>query len=405
MTEPTPHRVLIAGGGVAGLEAMIALRCLAGDRVSVTLLAPEHEFVLRALSVQDPFARPTPRHYDLAAMCADHGAAFVRDALESVEPTAHAVTTRSGARLAYDDLIVAVGAHPQRVFSSSLTFTGLDDVEAVHGLVQDVEGGYTRRIAFVVPPGVSWPLPLYELALMTAERASGLGLDVDVQIVTPEPAPLAIFGRRAGEAIGRLLEDAGIVVHTDTFVADVRDGDVVLHDGGSVVQAERVVALPRLIGPAVPGLPADADGFVRIDDHGAVPGTPGVWAAGDGTRFPLKQGGIAAQLADTIAHAIAARLGRDVDAPPFRPRLRAKLLTGGRPKYLSEMITGGWGDASSTAVDEPLWWPPTKVAAPHLGPYLDRLDAGCPQAAGGAAAGTTSTGRFARRTSSRVTLP
>ena len=51
------------------------------------------------------------------------------------------------------------------------TFRGQEDVEALHGLVQDIEEGYVRSVAFVVPAGVSWSLPLYELALMTARRA------------------------------------------------------------------------------------------------------------------------------------------------------------------------------------------------------------------------------------------
>lgn len=52
--EPgTPRfRVLIAGGGVAALEALLALRELAGDRVAPMLFAPDPEFQ-RCL-------RPTP---------------------------------------------------------------------------------------------------------------------------------------------------------------------------------------------------------------------------------------------------------------------------------------------------------------------------------------------------------
>jgi sulfide:quinone oxidoreductase len=38
-------RVLIAGGGAAGLETMMALRALAGERVDLTLVAPDDEFV------------------------------------------------------------------------------------------------------------------------------------------------------------------------------------------------------------------------------------------------------------------------------------------------------------------------------------------------------------------------
>ena len=78
------------------------------------------------------------------------------------------------------------------------TFTGSHaDAEALHGLVQDVEGGYTTRVAFVVPADVAWPLPLYELALMLAERAFEMNIDVELHFVTPETAPLRAFGPAA----------------------------------------------------------------------------------------------------------------------------------------------------------------------------------------------------------------
>ena len=67
----------------------------------------------------------------------------------------------------------------------------------MHGLIQDVEGGYAKSIAFVVPPGVTWALPLYELALMTAERAYSVNTDVELTLVTPEDEPLGVFGREA----------------------------------------------------------------------------------------------------------------------------------------------------------------------------------------------------------------
>ena len=115
----------------------------------------------------------------------------------------------------------------------------------------------------------------------------------------------------------------------------------------------------------MPGLPADAHGFIPIDDHGRVHDTPGVWAVGDGTTFPLKQGGIAAQQAVAVAEMIAAAAGAPVTPQPFRPELRAKLITGARPTYLREVIVGGAGSDSSEASEEPLWWPPTKIAAAH----------------------------------------
>ena len=374
MSDEPRHHVVIAGGGVAGLEALVGLRHLAKDHVRVTLLAPTDEYVVRALSVQDPFARPAPRHYPLEGICRDHDAAFVRDAVQRVDPAARTITTRGGETLGYDSLLVAIGARAVPVFEQALTFRGLQDAEAMHGLVQDVEAGFVSRIAFVVPPGTTWPLPLYELALMTAERAHGMDVDASLTIVTPEPEPLAIFGRTASEQVDELLSRRGIIVRTGCQVSSVEDGSVVVSPGNVEVRAQRVVALPRLEGPGLPGLPADADGFLPVDELGRVRGTEDVYGAGDGTSLPIKQGGIAAQQAGAAARSIAAAAGTGVPTRPFRPVLRAELLTGSRSAYLRQAVAGGGGEDTSTVSDEPLWWPPSKVVSPYLAPYLEGFD-------------------------------
>jgi sulfide:quinone oxidoreductase len=372
--EDSRHHVVIAGGGVAGLEALIALRELAGDRVRATLVAPTDEFLLRALSVRDPFARPAPRRYALEAVCADHGAEFRRDAVQAVDARAGQVRLGSGGTLPYDSLLVAVGAQASPALEGALTFRGLQDAEAMHGLVQDVEAGIVKSVAFVVPPGVTWPLPLYELALMTAERAYDMSVEVALSIVTPEPRPLGLFGQTASDSVEALLAERGIAVQTECRATSVEEGTVLGAGGRPEVRAQRVVALPTLSGPRIEGLPADADGFHPVDELGRVDGLDGVFAAGDGTTLPIKQGGIAAQQAASAASAIAGRAGADVEPHPFRPVLRAELLAGSRSTYLREHVASTVGE-TSTASEHALWWPPTKVAAPHLAPYLERVGA------------------------------
>src|SRR3954447_10232270 len=200
--------VLIAGGGPAALEAALALHRLAGERVSTTLLAPEANLTYRPLSVLAPFAAGGATTYPLEQMAADAGFSHVRGRLDHVDPVAHTVTTITGEQLAYDYLIIASGARPVQPFPAATAFTGsITDQERLHGLVQDVEGGYVRRIAFVVPAGNSWPLPLYELALMLAERAYQMCVDVALHLVTPEGAPLALFGGEASAHVRALLDE------------------------------------------------------------------------------------------------------------------------------------------------------------------------------------------------------
>lgn len=138
--------------------------------------------------------------------------------------------------------------------------------------------------------------------------------------------------------------------------------------GGARIAADRVVALPTFEGHSISGIPQNEEGFVPTDAHMRVQGLTDVYAAGDATRFPIKQGGLAAQQADVAAASIAARVGISASHEPFHPVLRAALLTGGTPHYLRAEADGLPGNAADS--DRPLWWPPGKVAGRYLAPYL-----------------------------------
>jgi sulfide:quinone oxidoreductase len=374
-----PLRVIVAGGGVAGLEAVMALKRTAGDRVAIMLVAPNDEFVYRPLSVGEPFALGAPQTVSLAKFAEEHDAWFRRDTVETVFPETHAIALGDGSDVVYDELIVAVGARRVPAYEHSTPFRGQEDVEAMHGLIKDVEMGYVRRIAFVVPPGISWSLPLYELALMTAQRAFEMGTEVELTLVTPEERPLPVFGAQASADVAAALEEAGIEVHCSAVAEVPARGRVVLHPSGDVIDCERVIALAGIEAIPVKGLPADSAGFLQVDAHCRVGGLEHVYAAGDGTNFPLKQGGLACQQADVAAENIARAAGVALKPATFKPVLRGQLLTGQKPRFMHHDISGRAGDRSEST-DHMLWWPPMKVAGRYLAPYLalqgDVLDAG-----------------------------
>ena len=370
----TAHRVLIAGGGVAGLEALLALRHLAGDRVALTLLAPERQFTYRPMAVGVPFARGHMQRHDLADVARATGAEFVRGELAEVDVPARSAVLTDGRRIEYDALLVAVGAGAEPTFSRVRTWTPELDQEVFGGLLADLEEGYAKRIAFVVPPDVAWPLPAYELALMTAWDARDMGQDdVEVTVYTPEEAPLEIFGTEASAGLRADLEEAGVRVETGVVVEEDPDAPARLlaGAGGPPLGTQRVIALPRAVARGVGGLAADERGFIRTDEHGRVESAPGVWAAGDAIAFPIKQGGLAAQQADAAAEAIAAEAGADIEPQPFRPVLRGVLLTGRGKRWIRRDLEGAEeGETQRHA----LWWPPTKIAGRYLAPYLAALD-------------------------------
>jgi sulfide:quinone oxidoreductase len=369
MVKDSPTKVLIIGGGVAALEALIALRNLAEERVSIELVTPKADFAYRPLAVAEPFGLGEVKRYDIVEIARAHGAALHLAGVDGVDTAAREVATWDGRRLGYDVLLIAVGAQPEPSVPGSITIKGPGYTSRFRTVLRDLEQRTIKRVTFAVPPGASWPLPLYELALMTAAEVTKRRLRrVTLSLVTPEDAPLELFGGAASEAARALLEERAIELLTGQYPAEFRDGALGLVPGGSI-PADRVVSLPRLRGPHLGGLPADSEGFIPVDLHGRVEGQDDVYAAGDATTSPIKQGGIATQQADAAAEAIAARAGAPVDPKPFRPVLRGLLLTGSTPRYMRAEVSGGRGEDWAVS-EQALWWPPSKIAGRWLAPYL-----------------------------------
>jgi sulfide:quinone oxidoreductase len=363
-----PTRVLIAGAGVAAFEAALALRALASAHVSVELLAPERDFVYRPLAVAAPFRVGEVRQFPLDGLVHSAGAALRHGAVQAVDAIRKVVTTREGEEVSYDALLLTLGTRPIEEITGALTFRGPQDEGEVERLLEQARSGWVKKIVFAMPRAAAWPLPLYELALLTQAHLSNRGAEeVAIEIVTPESAPLELFGVGASEAIRELLDIRGIGVTLGTIPMEVADG--FLHmASGAPVRADRVVALPRLEGPFVEGIPQNGQGFVNVDAHGVVPGLDEVWAAGDMTDFPVKQGGLAAQQAEAAAQSIAAFAGSAVEPQPFAPVLRGLLLTGLLPRF----IRGASKDEKPSFDTEPLWWPPAKIVGRYLAPFLAR---------------------------------
>jgi sulfide:quinone oxidoreductase len=373
-------RVLVAGGGVAGLETVLALQALAGDRVAIELLAPGRHFTYRPLAVAEPFRSGSVQRIPLAAVAGERGVRLHRDALARVRAGDRAVETQGGERLDYDALVLALGARPVEAVRGALTFRGPQDAGRVAAIVERLRDGTLRRLAFVVPSGTSWALPLYELALQTAAAVRGSGAEAELVLVTPEPAPLAAFGDQAGAAVGALLAERAVELRTGTAVEEYDGAHLRLRSGASR-GADAVIALPRLLGPRVRGVPADRLGFAPVDELTRVIGLDGVHAVGDIAAHGLKQGGLAAQQAGVAATVIAAAAGAPVRPRPYRPVLRGLLLTGSDVRYLRNDPHRG-----SDASRDPLWWPPAKIAGRHLAHYLAaHLDLVAPSLAAAAA--------------------
>jgi len=366
-------RVLVLGAGVAGLEAALALQALGEGRVTVELVSPDSEFVYRPLAVAEPFRLAEARRFPVAHLAEAAGASLTVASALRVDPDRKTVETSAG-EIDYDVLLLALGAKPLVAVPGAVTFRGPRDEAAFEAVLSDAKEGRAHRLVFTMPAGMSWPLPLYELALLTAVHLSDTGSEVTIELVTPEPEPLQLFGKAASEAITELFGLHGIRLVTSTIPLEA-SGGVLRFLGTGETAADRVIALPRLEGPRLEGIPHDGNGFVPVDEHQRVRDLEDVFAAGDIASFPVKQGGLAAQQADAAAEAIAAEAGAQVEPQPFRPVLRGILLTGLTPRFMRTEL----GTYETELDTEALWWPPAKIVGRYLAPFLaDQLQLSSP---------------------------
>ena len=269
-----------------------------------------------------------------------------------VDRDRYTVHCRSGRAIAFEALVLAVGAtlhvrYPQALTLHEGAGAGLTQ------LVSDITSADVRRVAFVTPERMAWPLPLYETALMTAALGRMRQLRLSLTLVTGEPPP-----SRCSAIAPAPSCDPSWTRHDIELLAARRcqvpaaDRVVVLGEHGGETRelaVDRVVALPELIGPHIRGLPSAPHGFIPIDHLCRVPGLGGVYAAGDGTDYPVKHGAIAAQQAQVAARCIAAAAGANIEPHPFHPTLRGMLLTGGTPRYLTARLVAAHPFRSTTA--------------------------------------------------------
>jgi sulfide:quinone oxidoreductase len=375
-------RVVVAGGGVAGLEVAIALRELAGGRARVEICSPREDFVYRPFAVGEPYGRSRPMRYPLASLAAACGAELRLASIGAVDVAGRRAITHDGERLDYDYLVLAPGSRLLRSVSGTVPFWGVPEEGPVREVVRGIRGGSLRTVIFTLPGIHSWALPAYELALLAdRERRAGGHAGQRLIVVTPEDAPLGLFGRRASEEVGEFLGQRGIEVLTGTHPVAFEGGCLRVAPGGEM-RADAVVSLPRLQGRQIEGVPHDERGFIPVDEHCWVQGLERVLAAGDVTSFPVKQGGISSQQADAAAEAIAAELGALPEARPFEPVLRGVLWTGGKPRYVYGELGGGHGETSVLSERAP--WSTEhddKIIARFLTPFLAEFETPCSRSA------------------------
>ena len=349
---------MIAGGGVAALEAVLALREWAGAEFPIELICPRSEFEYRPLLVLEPFVEASPETVDLGAFAKQNGVALHQDSMAAVDRGRKIVRTAGDREVSYRALLVALGAQALPGLEGTQSFSNHADAAALRKALEGFKPGSEMTLAFAITDRRGWVLPLYELALLSRAMLDERGAsDAQVVVLTAEKRPLEALGEQASSAVELLLSGNRVELRTKVKPVSFNGGVIRLRSGGDL-PADHVVAQPRMRGAAIEGLRQSKDGFIRVDAYCRARRQKGVYAAGDITAGFAKQGGLAARQAEVAAGAILADLGYPIDPAWFEPEMEAVLLTGPVLEQFREADRSGD------------WTPPSKISAYRLSAYL-----------------------------------
>ena len=202
-----PFFVLIAGGGVAAIEAALALRELGHGGIRVELLAPEPRFWYRPVAVAEPFERGKVLHFDLGDVADAAGAEFTLGALTAIDGARREARTDAGTTIPYDALLIACGAAPTTAIPGAITFRVRPTQIGSGHCSRRSRKARSAASVFAVPWGAVWALPAYELAFLTAARLKAYQTQ-NVQLEARDAggrtsSAIRSFGRRRRPRVAR----------------------------------------------------------------------------------------------------------------------------------------------------------------------------------------------------------
>jgi sulfide:quinone oxidoreductase len=351
MSESRPE-ILIAGSGPGALEATLALSESTHLDARISLISPQLEFVYRPNMVMEPFGISKTVKYAVAEVIRNPDVTQWKGTLERVDHAAGKAYSPEGDEFEFDALVVATGTESHVDLEPPVVTFGMPgSLERLTEIVGEIDHGNLRSVTFTASIGQTWWLPLYEFALMCADRAERqAGQQIAISVVTPERNPLAIFGEENSATVAGLCQEIGVNVHLGVTMLSY-DGVLAHLSDGTDIATDRVFAMPRLTGHAPEGIPKRPDGFLAVDDFQRVSGTENVYAIGDVTDFRVKQGGLATAQADLAIAAIEHQLGSGPEPGPSTHEIDALLLTADRRLAMRARI--GPESSESVAIEQP----------------------------------------------------
>jgi sulfide:quinone oxidoreductase len=326
-----PKTVVVLGGGIGGVVAARRLRSRVGSehRIVVIDRSPSHLFQSSLLWLMDGSRREDQIRRPLGRL-SRYGIELVHDEVVRIDLDRRLVGTRVGAELAFDYLVVALGARtaPESVEGFSEMAHDLYSPEGcreIRDALEGFEGGKVGVLVTSMP--FKCPAAPYEAAFLVESRLRRRGVRdrTEIHLYTPEHQPMPVAEAALGRSIVELLRARGVHYHPLFTFEGLRPAtrEIVAADGRSE-RVDLLIAVPPHQPPEVvrsSGL-AGVSGWIHVDPATLRTGHEGVFAIGDVTSIRLpsgkslpKAGVFAHHEADVVARQIAAELsGRQASA-------------------------------------------------------------------------------------------
>jgi len=328
----TNPRVVIAGGGFAGLETAFLLHHRLHGDVDITIVSDSDHFLFRPNTIYIPFGLdPAELEIPLDQPTRRQQITLVQDRAVGVDHVGHALEMERG-RLHYDKLVIATGAGMRPEEVPGLADYGmtiwtpeamLELRQAVGRIVERGKAGTPTTVLFLVPPNNKCSGPLYEIVFMleTHLRRNGARSPIHIVWATSEHNYIQAFGPKIHDVVTKEFAERGIEGHLEHNVTEVT-AQQVRFENGTVIDYDELISFPPYIAAVqYEGLPSDDRGFLTTDpDTRAVEGVADVYAPGDAGDFPVKQAFLAFLQADATAEAIVAEVrGKEHPRVTFDP--------------------------------------------------------------------------------------
>ncbi|MCH7229793.1 FAD-dependent oxidoreductase [Glycomyces sp. L485] len=318
--KATP-RVVIVGGGFAGLETAFTLRGHLGQRVELVLVADRHDFLFKPNTIYIPFGGEEAKlRIPLELPAGRRGIELVAGSLSRVDTDDKRIELVDGTRVDYDYLVLATGSamRPEEIPGLAEHAQGIWTTEQMRSLGASLDEvltaarqGAQRHVLFLVPPGNKCAGPLYEIAFMleTWLRRHHVRDRVCITFATFESTYVQAFGSGLDHVVSEEFAHRGLNGYTEAVATRVEPDRVAFADGTVHTYDLLVSFAPYVAAADFPNLPTDERGFLLTDMlTRRVEGVRDVYAPGDAGDFPVKQAFLAFLQADAVADDIASRV-------------------------------------------------------------------------------------------------